>query len=45
MFYNPYVAVNNYVWWADELIFENKVRTSDQVLNYYNLTKWNYWIS
>jgi len=28
-----------YTWWLDELIIENKTRTSTDVLNYYNLTK------
>jgi hypothetical protein len=42
MFANPYEAVNNYVWWVDEFIFENRVRTDQDVVHYYNQTKWNY---
>ena len=28
-----------------EIIIEDKVWTAQEVLDYYNLTKWNYWIS
>jgi len=28
-----------------QLIFENRIRTATEISNYYNQTKWNYWIS
>ena len=31
-------------WSMSEVIMENKARTAEQVLNYYNLTKSNYWL-
>lgn len=30
-------------WWLRELIFENKVRTAQEIQDYYNNTKANYW--
>jgi len=30
---------------TSNLIIENKVRTAQEVLDYFDLTKWNYWIS
>ena len=33
---------NNSYW--SELIWENKTRTAQEVTDYYNLTKWNYWL-
>ena len=41
------------LWWSPEnsqvnlsnVIFEDKVRTADEISNYYNSTKANYWIS
>lgn len=45
-----------YVWWAQstsaerltwyesELILENKARTAQEITDYYNLTKWDYWL-
>jgi hypothetical protein len=44
---NPYTnnSINNpLVWNIDELILENKVRTAQEAADYYNLTKWNYWL-
>ena len=38
---NP--AWNGFNWWMSELILEDKVRTAQEVLDYYNLTKSNYW--
>lgn len=32
-------------WNISELIIENKVRTAQEVGDYYDQTKWNYWIS
>lgn len=29
---------------AGNVIIENKARTSQEVVDYYNLTKWNYWL-
>lgn len=31
-------------WYLSEVILEDKVRTAQEVLNYYNLTKSNYWL-
>jgi hypothetical protein len=33
-------------WWAyySNMILENKVRTAQEISDYYNLTKWNYWL-
>ena len=31
-------------WGLRELIFENKVRTAQEIADYYNQTKWNYWL-
>ena len=33
---------NSYVW---SVILENKVRTAQEISDYYDLTKWDYWIS
>lgn len=44
-----------YIWWnsdtyygfnwdMSEFIIENKVRTTQEISDYYNLTKWNYWL-
>ena len=34
-----------YMWWnASEFILENKVRTAEEILAYYNNTKANYWL-
>lgn len=32
-------------WWISEFILENKVWTNEDIENYYNKTKWDYWIS
>ena len=32
-------------WWMSNIIFEDKVRTVQEIIDYYNQTKWNYWIS
>jgi hypothetical protein len=32
-------------WWLSELIFENVARTAQEISDYYNNTKANYWIS
>jgi hypothetical protein len=38
-----YVA--KYVGYISEAILENTVWTAQEIADYYNLTKWNYWIS
>ena len=32
-------------WYLKDLIIENKARTAQEVSNYYDRSKWNYWIS
>lgn len=32
-------------WYISNAIIEDKARTAQEVSDYYNLTKWNYWIS
>lgn len=32
-------------WYIKDYIIENVARTAQEVADYYNLTKWNYWIS
>ncbi len=32
-------------WWLSELILENVARTAEEITDYYNYTKSNYWIS
>ena len=32
------------MWYASQLIVEDKARTAQEVSDYYNLTKWNYWL-
>lgn len=32
---------NGYIW---EVILEDKVRTAQEITNYYNQTKWDYWL-
>jgi hypothetical protein len=39
---NP--AWNAFNGWMSKLILENKVRTAQEIQDYYNLTKWNYWL-
>lgn len=34
-----------YQWWMSEIIIENKARTAQEIADYYNQTKGNYWIS
>lgn len=34
-----------YWWYLSEAILEDKARTAQEVADYYNQTKWNYWIS
>lgn len=34
-----------FLWGLSNLIVEDKVRTAQEVADYYNQTKWNYWIS
>lgn len=35
---------NFFRWYISEFIWENKARTTKEILNYYNSTKWNYWL-
>jgi hypothetical protein len=35
----------SFTWYISNVIYENKIRTSQEVSDYYNQTKWNYWIS
>lgn len=35
---------NRWKWGVSEFIVENKVRTAQEIANYYNQTKWNYWL-
>jgi hypothetical protein len=37
-------AVKRFIGWISEFIFENKARTADEISNYYNKTKSNYWL-
>lgn len=32
-------------WYLDNVIIEDKARTAQEVADYYDLTKWDYWIS
>ena len=32
-----------FTWYMSDLILENKARTAQEIADYYNLTKWNYW--
>ena len=32
-------------WYIKDYIIENKARTADEISDYYNQTKWDYWIS
>lgn len=35
----------NYInWYMSNLILENVARTDQEIADYYNLTKWNYWL-
>ncbi len=36
---------DNYTWYLSKVIIENTVRTAQEIANYYNQTKANYWIS
>lgn len=35
---------NTYYWYMSELIVEDKIRTAQEIANYYNQTKSNYWL-
>ena len=35
----------NFYWYMSELIVEDKARTAQEISDYYDLTKWDYWIS
>lgn len=38
-------ATNKFTWYLSECIIENVAWSAQEVSDYYNLTKWNYWIS
>ena len=42
---NPWSSADKFSWWISEVIYENKVRTAQEIADYYNQTKANYWIS
>ena len=44
LYSNWSVAWNAYIWYMSEYIIENKTRTAQEVSDYYNLTKWTYWL-
>ena len=35
---------NKFIWYISNAILENRVRTADEILNYYNNSKFNYWL-
>lgn len=37
--------IRSMVWYVSNVIFEDKIRTAQEISDYYNQTKWNYWIS
>lgn len=37
-------APRYYEWWMSECILESKIRTAQEISDYYNLTKWKYWL-
>lgn len=45
LIWDNHSLANKWYWYLSNAIFENEVRTAQEVLDYYNLTKWNYWIS
>lgn len=44
LFKNPYKTNDPFVWNRDEVIVENKVRTAEEISDYYNQTKADYWL-
>ena len=48
---SPFVVGSNiqhnqyFIWEISDVIYESKQRTAQEVLDYYNDTKWDYWIS
>ena len=36
---------STFYWWLSKFIIEDQVRTAQEIADYYNLTKWDYWIS
>lgn len=38
-------ANRRWYWYMKDIIIEDKVRTSQEISDYYNQTKWDYWIS
>lgn len=41
---NPSNANYRAGWWVSEIIIENKTRTQQEISDYYDQTKWNYWL-
>jgi hypothetical protein len=37
-------TADGYLWWISNIVLENKVRTDQEISDYYNQTKWNYWL-
>jgi hypothetical protein len=35
---------NPFIWYMSDFIIENKVRTTQEISDYYNQTKTNYWL-
>jgi hypothetical protein len=40
-----YNTNDNLKWYLSQFILEDKTRTAQEIADYYNQTKWNYWIS
>ena len=45
IWYNSFVNWRYWLWYLSEIILENKVRTAQEIQDYYDQTKANYWIS
>lgn len=39
-----YTHTDKYHWYISNVIVENKARTAQEISDYYNQTKWNYWL-
>ena len=44
IWWRKYWNTNFFRWYISEFIWENKNRTDEEILNYYNKTKKNYWL-
>lgn len=45
IWYNSWVNWRNWLWYLSEIILEDKARTAQEIQDYYDQTKWDYWIS